>query len=58
MISAHTTAPAQRPAQYGFGFNVGVQPSGRVSLNHSGAFVLGAATHFQMLPEPTSGSSC
>ncbi len=55
MISSHTTAPAQRPAQYGFGFNVGVQPSGRVSLNHSGAFVLGAATHFQMLPDADIG---
>ena len=55
MISSHTTAPAQRPSQYGFGFNVGVQPSGRVSLNHSGAFVLGAATNFQMLPDADVG---
>ena len=55
MISSHTTAPTQRPAQSGFGFNVGVQPSGRVSLSHSGAFVLGAATNFQMLPDADVG---
>ena len=32
-----------------------MQPSGRVSLNHSGAFVLGAASHFQMLPDSDVG---
>jgi CubicO group peptidase (beta-lactamase class C family) len=36
-------------------FGVGVQPSGRVSLSHSGAFVLGAATNFVMLPESDIG---
>jgi len=55
MITGPTASPAQRTGQYGFGFNVGVQPSGRVSLSHSGAFVLGAGTNFMMLPESDIG---
>jgi CubicO group peptidase (beta-lactamase class C family) len=51
MITGPIASPTQRTGQYGFGFGVGVQPSGRVSLSHSGAFVLGAATSFMMLPE-------
>ncbi|WP_417580509.1 serine hydrolase [Pelagibacterium sp.] len=39
-----------RTDAYGYGFNVGVTPTGRVMLSHSGAFVLGAATRFVMLP--------
>jgi CubicO group peptidase (beta-lactamase class C family) len=50
MITGPTASPAQRAGKYGFGFGVGVQPSGRVSLSHSGAFVLGAASNFMMLP--------
>lgn len=39
-----------RAAHYGFGFNVSSQVSGRVNVSHSGAFVLGAATSFQLVP--------
>jgi CubicO group peptidase (beta-lactamase class C family) len=40
-----------RPAHYGFGFNASPQVSGRMAVSHSGAFVLGAATNFQVVPE-------
>lgn len=39
-----------RGGTYGYGFNVGVQPSGRVMLSHSGAFALGAGTTVSMIP--------
>lgn len=50
MISDPSPSPDARPGEYGFGFGVGVQPSGRVSLSHSGAFALGWASNFVMLP--------
>ena len=39
-----------RPSHYGYGFNVAPQVSGRMAIAHSGAFVLGAATNFQVVP--------
>lgn len=42
--------PDARAGQYGYGFNVGTQTSGRVTLSHSGAFLLGAGTNFQIVP--------
>ena len=50
VVSGHPPFPG-RPGMYGYGFNVGSQPSGRVTLSHSGAFTLGAATNFQIVPE-------
>ena len=50
MISGHPTSPTARTSMYGYGFNVGSQASGRTSISHSGAFVLGAATGFQLIP--------
>jgi len=35
---------------YGYGFNVGVTSAGRRTMGHSGAFALGAATAFKMVP--------
>lgn len=40
-----------RPAHYGYGFNASPQVSGRMAISHSGAFVLGAATSFQIVPD-------
>ncbi len=40
-----------RPAHYGYGFNVSPLVSGRMAISHSGAFVLGAATTFQIVPD-------
>ncbi|SAL77050.1 Beta-lactamase [Caballeronia peredens] len=35
---------------YGYGFNVGQTSAGRQSYSHSGAFALGAATNFMVVP--------
>ena len=35
---------------YGYGFNVGTTPAGRVVYSHSGAFATGAGTAFRMVP--------
>jgi len=41
----------QRPGHYGFGMNVGSGAGGRVTLSHSGAFGLGAATAMTLVPD-------
>ncbi|WP_404432371.1 serine hydrolase [Microbacterium lacus] len=51
IVSGHPAFADMRAGNYGYGFNVGVQPSGRVTISHSGAFVLGAATNFVIVPE-------
>ena len=38
------------PTFYGLGWNVGYDDHGRLQLNHSGAFDLGAATYVHLLP--------
>jgi CubicO group peptidase (beta-lactamase class C family) len=38
------------PTFYGLGWNVGYDDQGRLHLNHSGAFALGAATHVHLVP--------
>jgi hypothetical protein len=38
------------PTFYGLGWNVGYDDNGRLSLNHSGGFALGAATYVHLLP--------
>src|SRR5881398_201173 len=38
------------PTFYGLGWNVGYDPEGRLRLNHSGAFGLGAATYVNLVP--------
>lgn len=42
--------PDSRPGFYGFGFNVGTEPSGRVKISHSGAFLMGTGTCFTLIP--------
>ncbi|TAL82648.1 MAG: serine hydrolase [Candidimonas sp.] len=44
-----------RPSFYGYGFNVGINASGRTTFGHSGAFLLGASTAFQILPSADLG---
>jgi CubicO group peptidase (beta-lactamase class C family) len=46
---------AARSGFYGFGLNIGNDWTGRVRLSHSGAFDLGAATAFTMLPAEDLG---
>jgi CubicO group peptidase (beta-lactamase class C family) len=55
VISRAATAPTVRADMYGYGFNVGVQPSGRTNFSHSGAFALGAGTAFAVLPSARVG---
>lgn len=40
-----------RPSHYGHGFNASPLLSGRMAYSHSGAFVLGAGTAFQVVPD-------
>lgn len=49
---AHDGKPA---GYYGFGFNVGTTDGGRPMVNHSGAFLLGAATFFMIVPSTDLG---
>lgn len=49
-VSSRPHVPDERAGFYGYGFNVGTDPSGRVVISHSGAFILGAATHVSMIP--------
>ena len=54
-FSTHTTTFTARPGFYGYGFNVGVTPAGRMSFSHSGAFSLGAGTNLVILPSAGVG---
>ncbi|MER8840748.1 serine hydrolase [Mesorhizobium sp. M0684] len=47
--------PDTRASSYGYGFNVGVNANGRTTMGHSGAFLLGAGTTFQILPSADVG---
>lgn len=47
--------PSWRSGQYGFGNNVGVDATGRVRISHSGAFLLGTATNYVLLPSEELG---
>src|SRR6266496_2967824 len=40
----------QMPTFYGLGWNVSYDQQGRLHLNHSGAFAVGAATHVNLVP--------
>jgi len=44
-----------RASFYGYGFNVGISAAGRVTLGHSGAFLMGAATSFSIIPSADVG---
>ena len=43
------------PSFYGLGWNVSYDQQGRLRLNHSGAFALGAATHVNLAPSERLG---
>jgi len=49
-FSDQPRTPDSRPGFYGFGFNVGTEPSGRVRISHSGAFLMGTGTCFSLIP--------
>lgn len=49
-VSAPTAGPAGRTGFYGLGYNVGYDGAGRLELSHSGAFAMGTATAFTIIP--------
>ncbi|WP_156921953.1 serine hydrolase [Azorhizobium doebereinerae] len=55
MISSPSAAMDARPSFYGYGIGVSITSSGRVALDHSGAFSLGASTNYRMLPSQGLG---
>ncbi len=50
VVSVPATTPKARSGFYGYGFNVSVASSGRTEYSHSGAFSLGEATNFVVMP--------
>ncbi|GAB4516690.1 MAG: serine hydrolase [Roseibium sp.] len=54
-VSSPPASEDARAGFYGFGFNVGVEPSGRVKLSHSGAFLMGSGTCFSLIPSLNLG---
>lgn len=50
IVSAPAATPNARSGFYGYGFNASVSSSGRTQYSHSGAFALGAATNFVVMP--------
>ncbi|WP_199252643.1 serine hydrolase [Chachezhania sediminis] len=46
---------ATRGAGYGYGFNYKVLANGRVGVSHSGAFIIGAGTAFEIMPSLDTG---
>ncbi len=50
IVSGPSTTIDARPGMYGYGFGVGTLASARVDLSHSGAFSLGAATNYVLIP--------
>ncbi|UGU34456.1 serine hydrolase [Mycolicibacterium smegmatis] len=55
VVSDRASQPAMRSGFYGYGFNVGTTSAARTQLSHSGAFELGAATNFVILPSADVG---
>jgi CubicO group peptidase (beta-lactamase class C family) len=55
MLIAQSPDMSARPETYGYGFNVGTQPTGRTTIGHSGGFALGAGTHFLLIPSLNIG---
>ncbi|OBI35048.1 serine hydrolase [Mycobacterium colombiense] len=55
MVSSPAKTPLARTGFYGYGFNSSVDSSGRTEYSHSGAFDLGAATNFVVLPSEDVG---
>jgi CubicO group peptidase (beta-lactamase class C family) len=55
IVSAPASDPIGRAGFYGLGMNVSYDEAGMLRLSHSGAFDLGAATVFEMLPAAKLG---
>lgn len=49
-VSHPPEQPMMRPGFYGYGFNISTSSAGRMEFSHSGAFAVGAATNFVIIP--------
>ena len=57
-ITTHAaTEPTQRSGQFGYGMDISTDGTGRMRYTFSGAFTVGAATNFQLLPSENLGIS-
>lgn len=54
-VNSGLRAPGGEPGFYGLGWNIGYDDRGRLRLNHSGGFNLGAATTVTLLPTEKLG---
>jgi CubicO group peptidase (beta-lactamase class C family) len=54
-IRSGTNRLTGAPTFYGLGWNVGYDPQGRLRLNHSGGFAMGAATNVYLVPDERLG---
>ncbi|MZR30240.1 serine hydrolase [Sneathiella litorea] len=54
-ISRHPATSKDPAGFYGYGVGVNIRPSGQTMLSHSGAFILGSATNYMMLPSSELG---
>lgn len=50
MISSPSRTADMRPGFYGYGIGVSISSTGRVTLDHSGAFAMGAGTTYRLVP--------
>lgn len=50
VVSAPASSLDTRPGFYGYGIGVRIDDAGQVVLSHSGAFAIGASTHYSMVP--------
>lgn len=57
MTSRPAALPDQRSSQFGYGIGVGTDGTGRMRYSFSGAFTVGAATNFSLLPSEGLGIS-
>jgi CubicO group peptidase (beta-lactamase class C family) len=55
IVSSPAYAMDARAGFYGYGFGISTQPSGRTTISHSGAFMLGAATNYMLIPSANIG---
>jgi CubicO group peptidase (beta-lactamase class C family) len=55
VVSVPAATPKARAGFYGHGFNASVTSSGRTEYSHSGAFSMGAATNFVVMPSEDIG---
>jgi CubicO group peptidase (beta-lactamase class C family) len=55
IVSSPAYAMDARASFYGYGFGISTQPSGRTTISHSGAFALGAATTYLLIPSANIG---